>query len=63
MDSAKRATFNVVILAVLVYCTVMYLDRVDAERKRSEEARENEARLRRLLDFNIMVIILADKSG
>ena len=63
MDSAKRATLNVVILAVLVYCTVMYLDRVDAERKRSEEARENEARLRRLLDFNIMVIILADKSG
>jgi hypothetical protein len=39
------------------------LDRADAERKRSEEARENEARLRRLLDFNIMVIILADKSG
>ncbi len=63
MDSAKRATLNVVILAVLVYCTSMYLDRADAERKRSEEARENEARLRRLLDFNIMVIILADKSG
>jgi len=63
MDSAKRATLNVVILALLVYCTVMYLDRADAERKRSEEARENEARLRRLLDFNIMVIILADKSG
>jgi len=39
------------------------LDRADAERKRSEEARENEARLRRPLDFNIMVIILADKSG
>jgi len=36
----------------------MYLDRADAERKRSEQAlRENEARLRRLLDFNIMVII------
>ena len=63
MHSAKRATLNVVILAVLVYCTVRYLDGADAERKRSEEARENEARLRRLLDFNIMVIILADKSG
>jgi len=63
MDSAKRTTLNVVILAVLVYCTVMYLDRADAERKRSDEARENEAQLRRLLDFNIMVIILADKSG
>lgn len=64
MDSAKRATLNVVILAVVVYCTVMYLDRADAERKRSEQAlRENEARLRRPLDFNIMVIILADKSG
>jgi len=63
MDSAKRATLNVVILTVLVYCTVRYLDRADAEHKRSEEARENEARLRRLLDFNIMVIILADKSG
>ena len=63
MHSAKRATLTLVILAVLVYCTSMYLDRADAERKRSEEARENEARLRRPLDFNIMVIILADKSG
>ena len=63
MHSAKRATLTLVILAVLVYCTVRYLDRADAERKRSEEARENEARLRRPLDFNIMVIILADKSG
>ena len=64
MDSAKLDTLNIVIFAALVYCSAMYLDRADAERKRSEEAlRENEARLRRPLDSNIMVIILADTSG